>query len=914
MKQIAIGVCWLLSAHSLACAAEQPAALTPVGLNCEGRVDPLGIDLAAPRLGWRLEAGDSNARGLRQTAFHILAATSRATLDQDRGDLWDSGKLVSAVTNQVVYAGTPLRSSQPAFWKVRVWDQSGAPSAWSSVARWTMGVMTPADWKAHWITLDRSEDQSLLLRSQFTVKPGLVRAIVHVSGLGQYELRINGEKVGKDLLTPGWTNYRKACLYDTYDVTALLHSGPNAAGIVLGNGMYRVLPSPDRYTKFTGSFGPLKAIAQIELNYSDGSSEWIATNGSWKAHPGPIVYANVFGGEDHDARLYPKGWDQPGFIDDAWASAAETNGPGGALKGLSGAGWPIRAIDVLQPISQKEIRPGVTVYDLRQNAPLMPRITVSGPAGSRVKITPSELVKATGELDDTMTGGRAYWTYTLAGEGQETWLPQFFYRGARYLEIECTPAQAGGQLPQVINLEGVIVHADAPRIGRFSSSNDLFNRIDELVCWAQRSNLASVLTDCPHREKLGWLEQTHLNGPSLRYNFGLDPLFAKIVNDIQDAQQADGLVPNIAPEYVVFGYWQNVQFRESPEWGSAFIQVPWQQYLFSGDDTLIRRHYENMKRYLAYLGSHVRDGILHLPGSLGDWYDLGPNPPGPAQLTPVDLTATALYHDDVLLMAAMAEQLGSSEDAGRFRGLAARTRAAFDRAYLARDGNGYATGSQTANALPLALGMVAPQRRASVLSALVEDVKRRGLTAGDVGYRYVLRALSDGGRSDIVFSLNNQSDRPGYGYQLSKGATSLTEAWDAGRGSSQNHFMLGQITEWFYHDLAGIQCDRVAPGFREIIIKPAVVGDLTQVTASYDSISGTITSTWTREESKLTLSVTIPPNTTATIWVPAREAASVFEGGRRAGEALGVSRLRHEDHAEVFAVGSGTYTFRTTMP
>jgi hypothetical protein len=365
---------------------------------------------------------------------------------------------------------------------------------------------------------------------------------------------------------------------------------------------------------------------------------------------------------------------------------------------------------------------------------------------------------------------------------------------------------------------------------------------------------------------------------------------------------------------VVFGYWQTVQFRESPEWGSAFIQVPWQQFLFSGDDTLIRRHYENMKRYLAYLGSHIRDGILHLPGSLGDWYDLGSHPPGPAQLTPVDLTATALYRDDALLMATMADLIGNSEDAGRFRELAARTQAAFDRAYLARDGNGYATGSQTANALPLALGMVAPERRSAVLSALVDDVKRHGLTAGDVGYRYVLRALSDGGRSDIVFSMNNQSDRPGYGYQLKKGATSLTEAWDAGRGSSQNHFMLGQIVEWFYHDLAGIQCDPAGPGFRKIVIKPAVVGDLTQVTASYDSISGTITSTWTREESKLTLSVTIPPSTTATIWVPARDPASVFEGGRPAAEAPGVSRLRHEDDAEVFAVGSGTYTFRTTMP
>jgi hypothetical protein len=475
-----------------------------------------------------------------------------------------------------------------------------------------------------------------------------------------------------------------------------------------------------------------------------------------------------------------------------------------------------------------------------------------------VKITPSELVKPSGEIDDTACGGRSYWSYTLAGGETEMWMPHFFYRGCRYLQVQCT-----GDV--LVQLEGVPVHSAARPVGEFACSNDLFNRIHTLVLWAQRSNLMSVLTDCPHREKLGWLEQYHLNGPSLRYEFDLATAFAKGMNDMADSQQANGFVPNIAPEYVKF----SGGFRDSPEWGSSFILVPWQQYEFHGDAALLARHYAAMRRYAAYLGSRAKDHIIDY--GLGDWYDIGPRPPGESQLTPKGLTATAIYCEDVQVLAKVARVLGKADDAQDYEKLGGEIRAAFNRKFFNAAAGRYATGSQTANAMPLVLGLVEPAQRQAVLEAIVADVRGKGLTAGDVGYRYLLRALAANGRSDVVFAMNNQSDKPGYGYQIRQGATSLTEAWDARRSSSQNHFMLGQIVEWFYHDLAGIQCDPAGPGFKKIVIQPAVVGDLTWVKASHECPYGRIESDWQRDGNEVTLDVLVPANTTATVRVPGKE-------------------------------------------
>ena len=756
------------------------------------------------------------------------------------------------------------------------------------------------------------ENATLLARRDFRAKPDLKRALVHLSGLGHYELTVNGRRVGEDLLAPGWTNYEKTVLYDTHDVTALLREGANTLGVALAGGMYNVRPG--RYVKFESLFRPLTVIAQLRLDYTDGTTELVGTDERWRLAWGPITFANVFGGEDFDARRVPAGWDRPGFDDSAWQSATPTGGPGGELRGASHAAPPIRAHETLRPVAVKPLRPGVFIYDLGQNVSLMPRLRAHGPAGAVVKMIPGELLKADGSVDRTGSSrgtGEAWWSYTLAGRtGVEEWFPQFFYHGCRFLQVELT-APEGAVLPVVDALEGVVVHTASEPAGEFACSHELFNRIRTLVRWAQRSNAVSLFTDCPHRERLGWLEQLHLNGPALRYEFDFTRLFAKTFDDMAAAQTADGLVPDIAPEYVIF----SDDFRDSPEWGSAFLLAAWQHYEWTGDLTPFRRHYAAMVRYVDYLRRRSKDGLL--AHGLGDWYDIGPKGSGRSQLTPLPVTATATYFEDLKTLAAAARLLGRTDDARRLAAESETVRQAFNRALFDAAKGSYATGSQCANALPLVFGMVEPDQRARVLAALVQDVQAHGLTAGDVGYRYLLRALADGGRSDVVFALNNQSDKPGYGYQLAHGATSLTEAWNAGFRSSQNHFMLGQITEWFYHDLAGIQPDPAGPGFKRIIIRPAVVGDLTWVKASYASPRGPIKVSWRCEGETFALEVDIPPGATATVCVPCEESAVVREGvgDTSAEQRPSVRRVGRENGATMFAVGSGRYSFsvRSTL-
>ncbi len=887
------------------------ADLRHVALQCEHAQNPLGMDAARPRLSWQVE---SAVRQQHQSAYHILVASSLAVLNRHQGDLWDSRKVNSDETRQVVYSGKPLASAQPVFWKVRVWDAQGRVSNWSAPATWTMGVLTADDWKGRWIGAADTNWPGLLLRREFTVRPGLRRALVQVCGLAQYELSLNGRKSGDDLLTPGWSKYDRTCLYNTHDVTSLLRPGRNAVGLTLGNGMYRVVGG--RFVKFKGSFGPLQAIAQLRLEYADGVVEILGTDPDWRVHPGPYTFTCVYGGEDFDARRQPTGWDTAGYPDSDWSGAILTAGPGGTLRGQSAAEPPLRVIEEISPVSRTPLTNGVEVYDLGQNAPIMPRLRVQGPAGAVVRITPAELLHADGSVDRTSVGRRpAYWQYTLAGDGTETWFPKFFYQGSRYLQVECQSATPGGELPTVVELTGCVVHSTAAPVGDFACSNELFNRIRTLIRWAQRANSVSVLSDCPHRERLGWLEQYHLNGPSLRYEFDLAQLFAKGMNDMKDSQLANGMVPSIAPEYTIFGRGPDDEsnaFRNSPEWGSAIVLVPWQQYEFTGETELLRRHYREMQRYVAYLAARATNHILSF--GLGDWYDLGPQPPGVSQLTPKELTATAFYYYDTWVLAQTARLLGHEADARQFAEQAETIRAAFNRQFFDPVRQSYATGSQCANAIPLVMNLCPPEHRAAVLDALVRDVEARGqgVTAGDVGYRYLLRALAEGGRSDVIFAMNNQSDQPGYGYQLKMGATSLTEAWDARRESSQNHFMLGQLIEWFYHDLAGIAPDPSGPGFKKIIIRPQPVRELTWARARYHSVRGPIESHWRREGEKFTLSVAIPANTTATVFLPVKSGLQMTEAARRDLGQAGVQFLRTEGDRAVFAVGSGKSHFTST--
>ncbi len=585
-------------------------------------------------------------------------------------------------------------------------------------------------------------------------------------------------------LTPGWTDYKKTVPYNSYNVTAQLQPGKNAFAVLLGNGMYNVEGVKGRYTKFVGTYGQPKLILQMRVRFSDGTESIVSSDGSWKRHASPITFSSTYGGEDYDARLEPADWQSPEFEDKSWQNALEVQGPGGELHGDLSA--PIQVFQTFQGKKLRDVRPGVMVYDMGQNFAGWPVLHVRGPRGAKVTLTAGELLTPEGLVTQKSANAGPsdpnLFSYTLRGDGLETWRPRFSYYGFRYVQVEGAtdnPANSA-TLPVLEGLEGEFLHADAPAAGRFSSSDSLLDRIHVLIDNAILSNMVSVLTDCPHREKLGWLEQTHLAGSSIMYNYDVQQLYDKMAHDMSDAQLPDGLVPSIAPEYVAFVDKQgkSTYFRDSPEWGSAVILSPWTAYQFYGDEGLLERAYPAMQRYAAYLKSKAEDHILSY--GLGDWYDIGPKPPGVSQLTGKAVTATAIYYQDLLTLLQVAQLLGKQGEARGYESEAGEVKQSFNAKLFHPDTNEYDAGSQTANAMPLVLGLVPDGHRERVLENLVRDIRRRNnhVTAGDIGFHYVVRALTDGGRSDVLYDMLSQTDSPSYGYQLAKGATTLTEAWD----------------------------------------------------------------------------------------------------------------------------------------
>jgi alpha-L-rhamnosidase len=877
------------------------AGVTVGQLRCEYLDNPLGIDTLQPRLSWVLE---SKQRAAKQTAYQILVASTEALLKSDSGDLWDTGTVTSDQSLQVVYAGKALSCCQRCYWKVRVWDKDGKASDYSRPASWEMGPLTPENWQAQWIapTTDIDSLPAPLLRRAFTLEGKIKQARVHICGLGYYELHINGKKIGDHLLDPGYTRFDKRALYVTYDVTEALRRGKNAVGVILGNGWYNV------QTKAVWDFhkAPWRAapklLMQVRVEYADGRVETIGTDSHWGTSTGPIQFDSIYGGEIYDARAEKPGWDTPDYNDSDWAMARVVPPPGGKLAAQMMP--PIKADKTLQPVKLTEPQSGVFVFDMGQNMAGFAELCLRAPAGTKVVMKYGERLGKDGMLDRAdiaqhvvkvdKTQQYQTDTYIAKGTGLERWHSRFDYHGFQYVEVTGFPGK-----PTLDTLTGVFIHSAITVAGEFECSNPLLNWIWRAGRWSYLSNLQGIPTDCPHREKNGWTGDAHLAAEQGLLNYAPAAVYTKWINDLGDEQRPSGELPGIVPTSG-WGYkWGN-----GPAWDSAFLLIPFYLYQYCGDTRLLCEHYEGMKRYVDYLTSKAKDGIVDI--GLNDWAPYKTS-------TPADITSTAYYYRDIQIVALTAGLMGNDADAGKYKELAASIRKAFNAKFYHADTGLYGNGSQTSLSCALYQGLVEPENKGRVLDNLVAAVEKTNghIDTGILGAKYLLNALQENGRTDVAYRIASQKDLPSWGWWFEQGATTLWEQWNG--TESRNHIMFGDISAWFYKALAGINPDPAAVGFKHFFIKPNVVGGLTSARACYDSVRGRILSDWKVVHGRIELTVKVPANATATVWVPTSDPSSVVEGGRSAMKAEGVNNVRVEGGCAVLEVSSGTYHFTAPL-
>ena len=754
---------------------------------------------------------------------------------------------VDSIGQSFRYLRVRITAGIPGIWE---WQVEEAPTQDFGAAQWI--AMEPDSTilfpHVHLLSERSEQGRSLkeytlpVLAKSLRLRGEVRSARVDICGLGQYELTLNGRPVGDYFLSPGWTLYNKELLYNEFDVTSLLQQAPRGevdVRVRLGGGMYDI--PVKGYHKMAGSAGAPKLLFCLHVDYTDGRSEELVSDASWTAAPSQVRYASIYAGEWDDATL--EGTPRPVVLTRPhWDVPLVKQVPGTFVR-------------VRQELPSKRIAPGL--YDLGQNSSGIVRIRVRGRKGQQVVLRPAEIL-VDGKISQRCLPGYT-WTYTLRGDRRgETWTPAFSYTGFRYVEVE---ADKGVKL---LELTGLHTTTDAPETGSFACSDTLFNRIHDLIDWAIRSNLVSITTDCPTREKLGWQEQNHLMAHSMMYRYDMRALLNKIADDLADSQHPDGSIPTTAPEYTPFE--PGSGFEDTPEWSASFVLCPWYTWEWYGDDSAIRKHYPAMKRYLGYLTSRSEGGIVDY--GLGDWFDIGPERPGKAQLTSVALSATATYHYLLATMEQIARHLGRDGDAAHYADLAAKVRKAFNERFYNGGQTVYEKGSQAGLAMALYMGLVPPEHHDAALAALVRDIESRGyaLTAGDVGFRYVVQALQQNGRSDVIYRMNHNPDIPGYAWQLKKGATALTESWQAYDDVSNNHLMLGHLMEWLYGGLGGIR--PVAPD--RLVIDPQMVGDVTWARTSLQTAGGPVRCDWTKspESGAWTVSVEVPQGYRAEIRLP----------------------------------------------
>lgn len=899
---------------------------------------PVALDVQNPRFTWII---DLEGRNRKQSAFQLLVASDQEMLDTNKGDIWDTGLVLSGQSAQVAYGGPALESNTQYFWKVRIRDESGKIHPYSNNGTFSTGLLNENDWAADWIGRGDPDEllsdvdafverrvteemqnvvpdgRSPLFRQEFEVKKNVRRARLFISGLGLYELSLNGAKVGNHVLSPSRTDFRKRILYDTYDVTTKLNNGANALGIMLGNGWFN---GQKKYWGWQMQwYGSPRVILQLEIEYEDGSKQRVVTDKNWKASWGPVTFNCLFDGEHYDARLEQDGWDTPGFIDDSWESVNVVKSPGGNMS--STMHEPGLITQIIKPISVHEATPDTFVFDLGQNIAGWVRLMAEGPEGTEVRLKFAEKIHPDGTIDPSSARAAVQEDrYILKGDGQEVFEPHFTYHGFQYIQVTGYPGT-----PTLESLEGRFVQNAVAPSGSFICSNDLINRIHLCTVQSQRCNVQmGVPTDDTQRpERQGWGADALMTSQEAMLNMDMPRVYTKWYQDFRDQQDQFGRIGFIVPRPGI---------TEDMVWSSAFVIMPWYQFIHYADTTVLEENYNFILRYMNYLASQGRADIQ--PKEMGGnplfpQYLLKPNQIGYLQQSqwgdhlsladeyhsrsglPLSVS-TAIYYYDLQVMEKIASVLGKTDDAENFSLHSREVIQAFNNKFLNQAEGYYDDRSQSAQTWPLLFGMVPSDLEQSVFNTLVNDIVeiRDGHpSTGYVGTKFMLDLLTDKGREDIVWNMALKTDFPSWGYSLRNGRTTITEAWKD--GGSQNHVVLGAaIDPWFYHVLAGIKMDEKYPGFKRFMIDPFIpADDLDWVASSVHTMYGKITSSWKKDPDGLIVEVSVPVNTTAIIHLPARGGDTIKESGKRISRQKEISTITESEDEIVVEVGSGDYSF-----
>jgi alpha-L-rhamnosidase len=881
-------------------------------LLCENKPGPLGIDAAMPRLSWQLEwagGGGTADRGIMQTAYEIVVAAKPGFKD---GVVWSTGKVGSDKQVQVSYEGKPLISGQVYYWQVRVWDNKGRISAWSSPGSWRMGMLQPGDWKAQWIEPGYTEDSimrpSPLLRKPFKVGKKVQSAMAYITAHGLYEAYINGKHVGDACLAPGWTSYNKRLQYQVYDVSALVKKGDNALGVMLGSGWYRGTLAWDNHHNLFGR--TLGLLMQLELTYTDGTKEYVNSDGSWKSSTGEITYSEVYNGEIVDARKEKKGWMLPTYTDDDWSGVRVL--PASTENLVATWNEPVRKHEVFKPQRIFKTPAGELVVDFGQNLVGWVKLHVSGKAGDSVRIYHAEVLDKFGNFyTDNLRRAKQEDIYVLKGEGVEQFEPHFTWQGFRYVRLVGFPGELKAE-----NLEATALYSDMPQTGQFECSNALLNQLQHNITWGQRGNFIDVPTDCPQRdERLGWTGDAQVFCRTAAFNRQVNNFFAKWLQDVAADQFVSGAVPHVVPNVL------GKNDGGSAGWSDVSTIMPWTMYLVYGDKKILTDQYASMKAWVGYMEHNSDNYSWNKGGHFGDWLSYYPEGHGErAAITDQYLIAQAFFAHSVQLVIEAAKVLGQEKDVQHYTELLKLVKDAFLREYATPSGR-LISGTQTAYVLALEFDLLPEAVRTAAADRLVDNIKSydNHLTTGFLGTPYLCHVLSRTGHTDLAYKLLLQESYPSWLYPVKMGATTIWERWDGQKPDSTfedigmnsfNHYAYGAIGDWMYQVMAGIDTYKEFPGYKKIRIMPHPGGQLAYVNADLQTYYGAVTSHWKQQEGKFILDVTIPLNTTADIYIPG-QMAKVMEGGMGLASRAELQNVRQEGAYTVVGTGSGTYHFET---